>query len=140
MRRRGPWERPGRRSTSAPAAWITSRVSPFSFSTGGGIGYSGVAEPYLNFGMPGVLIIFFGLGYFLMRQENSRRGSVYRTAVLACSYAALLWTVRNDFGNFARPVAWSILFVFAVYLLAERRRSRTTEPASTQRPGASAFF
>jgi oligosaccharide repeat unit polymerase len=108
-----------------PAHWITSRTEPILYARGGGLGYSGVAEPYLNFGLPGVIFFFSGLGYFLIKLERKFQEDPYKLAVLMCSYAALLWTTRNDFTNFIRPTIWAWVFVYFLYFMASRKIVRS---------------
>jgi len=119
------WAAPEARRTTDPAAWITSRVEPLTFRTGGGIGYSGVAEPYLNFGPVGVVAFFMLLG-FILAAVDERRPGIYARAVTACAYAALLWTVRNDFSNLVRPAVWAAAVVGVLYLLLAARRLHFT--------------
>jgi oligosaccharide repeat unit polymerase len=104
-----------------PAHWITARTEPILYARGGGLGYSGVAEPYLNFGVPGVIFFFSGLGYFLIKLERKFHEDPYKIAVLMCSYAALLWTTRNDFVNFFRPAIWACIFILFLRLMASRK-------------------
>ncbi|MGO9371448.1 MAG: O-antigen polysaccharide polymerase Wzy [Syntrophobacteraceae bacterium] len=110
------WERPNSLDTVAPSAWIMERVDPYLFAMGGGIGFSGIAEPFLNFGPFGV-VLFFGLaGYLLMKYERASNSRInpYYFAVLMCAYASLLWTCRNDFLEFFRPTAWAFVFVTGI--------------------------
>jgi len=118
------WSAPESRNERDPASWITARVEPLAQQTGGGIGYSGIAEPYLNFGPMGVLLFFLLLGFVLARLDRMNLG-IHAAAVVACGYAALLWTVRNDFSNLIRPVVWGALVVGALHLISATRRARS---------------
>lgn len=109
------WQSPERFEGLPPAAWITNQVSAWTFKRGGGIGYSGVAEPYLNFGVPGIIGFFLILGYVLSRCSAvvAQKQDLYFTAAVMCAFAGLLWTTRNDFTNFVRPAIWPLLIVYA---------------------------
>lgn len=96
----------------APNLWITAVVEPSTFAAGGGLGYSGIAEPYLNFGYTGILVWFAALGYVLARldataSESNRVG----IAVRALFLVAVVTTVRNDMTNFVRPFFWPLLLM-----------------------------
>ena len=41
-----------------PSEWITYRLDPIRFAAGEGVGFSGIGEPYINFGLTGVVIYF----------------------------------------------------------------------------------
>jgi len=117
------WKAPQALGTTTPAHWITHIAEPALFARAGGMGYSGIAEPYLNFGVPGVVLYFLTLGYFLMRIDRLAPGNRYLQAAIAGALPALLWTTRNDFTNFVRPVVLSFLFVYGIKLLATMRGS-----------------
>lgn len=122
------WQSPERFEDLAPGAWITNQVSPWVFKRGGGIGYSGVAEPYLNFGVPGIIGFFLILGYVLARVDTvvTQKHDLYVTAAVMCAFAALLWTTRNSFTNFVRPATWPLVVIYGVKLLTSRRLTQST--------------
>jgi oligosaccharide repeat unit polymerase len=120
------WTRADSLNTVAPSAWITERVDPYAFARGGGMGSSGIAEPFLNFGPFGV-VLFFGLaGYLLMKYEHASRANPYHFAVLMCAYASLLWTCRNDFTEFFRPTIWAVVFVTGISFLVKLKLAMTS--------------
>lgn len=120
------WARVDSVNTDAPSAWITERVDPYIFSRGGGMGSSGIAEPFLNFGPFGV-VLFFGLaGYLLMKYEHVSKTNPYQQAVLMCAYASLLWTCRNDFSEFFRPTAWAFVFVTGISFFVKLKLATTS--------------
>jgi len=53
----------------APADWITYRLNRWKFDNGQGVGFSAVAEPYLNFGTAGVVLFFVFLGFLFGRLD-----------------------------------------------------------------------
>jgi oligosaccharide repeat unit polymerase len=97
-----------------PSDWLTYRVLPEKFAVGEGVGFTGIGEPYLNFGLPGVVIFFVVLGYFLGRLDLSNL--LEHPAMLVFS-TAILWrliqTVRDDFGNFIKPM----VFIYIMLML-----------------------
>jgi oligosaccharide repeat unit polymerase len=92
-----------------PSHWITAVVDPWSYRNYGGMGFSAVAEPYMNFGIPGVVIFFLGLAFLLVWLERVSIRSSYSLASWALVVGSLLWTTRNDFSNFFRPAIWGLL-------------------------------
>jgi hypothetical protein len=102
-----------------PAHWITALVDPWTYKNYGGIGFSAIAEPYMNFGIPGVLIYFLSLSFFLIYLEQISIRSAYALAAWALILGPLLWTTRNDFTNFFRPAAWGLLTLATVKLFSE---------------------
>lgn len=101
-----------------PNHWITFTVEPWTHAAFGGLGFSAVAEPYLNFGVAGVVAYFFLLGVGLGRADLwLATGPSRRTlAMIALCFMPLLLTARNDYHNFIRPAVWGI----AMVLLVER--------------------
>jgi O-antigen polysaccharide polymerase Wzy len=95
----------------SPSNWITAVADPWSYKNYGGMGFSAVAEPYMNLGTPGVVVFFLGLGYMLVWLERASIRSSARLASWALILGSLLWTTRNDFASFFRPVAWGVLCV-----------------------------
>lgn len=95
-----------------PADWLTYRIAPWHFSHGYGVGFSAIAEPYLNFGTSGVLIFFIVLGYALGRLDSL---PLFQSPHLFIFSAAMLWplirTVRNDSSNFFKPLVFSLLIL-----------------------------
>jgi oligosaccharide repeat unit polymerase len=95
-----------------PSDWLTYEIKRDQFDRGGGVGFSALAEPYLNFGVAGVVMFFFSIGYLLIRLD--------KTDLLYNRYAyifaaAMIWplmrTVRNDFSNFLKPLGFLILIL-----------------------------
>jgi oligosaccharide repeat unit polymerase len=119
--------------------WASFHIIPEQFALGGGAGYSGVAEPYFNFGLVGVLLYFGLLGVFLGRLDSLpiflyRNWLVFSVLV----YWHLLPTVRNGFAVFSKPAVFTLIIV-VTWLLVRRAfptaglRGRTkVEPQTSQ--------
>jgi O-antigen polysaccharide polymerase Wzy len=110
------WEASSRTSDAdlPPSHWITALVDPWTYKNYGGMGFSAIAEPYMNFGVLGVLIYFFLLSFFLTYLEQISIRSAYALAAWALILGPLLWTTRNDFTNFFRPAVWGLLTLAAI--------------------------
>jgi oligosaccharide repeat unit polymerase len=101
----------------APSDWLTFRLEPIKFRNGEGVGFSAIAEPYLNFGFSGVVLFFSGMGFALGRldQENL----IIRPGwLLFCGsvFWPLVRTVRNDVNNFTKPLVFLYLILGAWFL------------------------
>jgi hypothetical protein len=122
------WNAPVARKLT-PAAWATLHADPWAFEHGGGIGFSGIAEPYLNFGRSGVVLFFLVLGYGI-RAGNRWLASQqpFRAAIVAASFGFILWTVRNDAMALVRAVGLAMVIVLIARCLAafHPRRSVTS--------------
>lgn len=98
---------------SAPSDWLTYRLSPEKFAVGEGVGFTGIGEPYLNFGLPGIGVFFLVLGYLLGRLDQVNL--LQQPGFLIFS-SAMLWhlaqTVRDGFGNFIKPVIFTYIILF----------------------------
>ena len=120
-----------------PNHWITYAVAPWALASFEGLGFSAIAEPYLNFGIPGVLAYFLALGVVLGRLDLAlaRGQSRRRLALIAVVFMPLLLTVRNDFHNFVRPAVWGVGLVLLIEQVhgTQRQAQRAFPPA---RPAA----
>jgi oligosaccharide repeat unit polymerase len=126
------WEAPSTESVDdlPPGHWITAMVDPWAYKNYGGIGFSAIAEPYMNFGSAGVVVYFLLLAFLLVRLEQASIRSSYALAIWALVLGPLLWTTRNDSGNFFRPAVWGLLCLGIVWtasqsysLIARKRRT-----------------
>jgi oligosaccharide repeat unit polymerase len=111
----------------APADWITFRLNRWKFDNGQGVGFSAIAEPYLNFGTFGVIAYFVLLGVVLAQIDKINViARPYMYLLLATSYWPFLRTVRNDFGNFSKPFAFIIIILLiwnvSLAVIGQRRK------------------
>jgi hypothetical protein len=93
----------------APNNWLIAVVDPWTFEHYGGLGFSAVAEPYMNFGITGVVGYFLLLGFLLLRLDHFSIQSSYGLAAWALILGPLLWTTRNDSANFFRPAIFGLV-------------------------------
>ncbi|MGA8101084.1 MAG: O-antigen polysaccharide polymerase Wzy [Candidatus Acidiferrales bacterium] len=128
------WEAPATESMDdlPPGHWITAMVDPWAYKNYGGIGFSAVAEPYMNFGLAGVVGYFLLLGFLLVRLEQVSIRSSHALACWALVLGPLLWTTRNDFTNFFRPAAWGLICIGVAWFFC---RDRALMPKPGRREG-----
>jgi oligosaccharide repeat unit polymerase len=114
------WQSPATESIDdlSPSHWLIAVVDPWTYRNNGGMGFSAVAEPYMNFGTPGVLGYFLLLGYLLVRLDHISIKNPYALACWALVLGPLLWTTRNDFANFFRPAVWGLCCLGVIRLLS----------------------
>ena len=93
----------------APNNWLIAVVDPWTFEHYGGLGFSAVAEPYMNFGIAGVLGYFMLLAFLLVRLDHLSIRSPYGLGCWALILGPLLWTTRNDSANFFRPAIFGLV-------------------------------
>ncbi len=118
-----------------PNHWITYAVEPWTWAAFGGLGFSAVAEPYLNFGVPGIVGYFLLLGFCLGRLDLVLAGGAPRRtlALAAVVFMPLLLTVRNDYSNFVRPAVWSVCIVLLIEWVYGVRVAPRRAPAPAPR-------
>ncbi|HEY3446516.1 MAG TPA: O-antigen polysaccharide polymerase Wzy [Myxococcales bacterium] len=105
-----------------PSAWATLQADPWAFDNGYGIGFSGVAEPYLNFGLAGVLLVFLALGGIVRTWERWLSRDPFRAAIGAASFGFVLWSVRNEAMDLFRVMAIASGIVLGAWALSALRR------------------
>jgi oligosaccharide repeat unit polymerase len=102
----GSWSAAERARILAPADWYIFRTNRYMFDSGGGSGFSTVAEAYMNFGIFGIFFVFLLIGFILSRLDHLQ---LHNYPILLTMVAVSMWpllkTVRNDFGNFVKPVS-----------------------------------
>lgn len=113
-----------------PSAWATRLTDRWTFEHGGGVGFSGVAEPYLNFATAGVVVFFLLLGYAIHRFDAWLGNDPFRGAIGAATFGFVLWSVRNDVMELFRALALASATVLAAWVVArlEHRRPVAATP------------
>ena len=99
--------------------WLIWTVDPIWAREGGGLGFSAVAEAYLNFGVPGIAVSMVLFGFFLARLDLWGN-SPARVAMVATLLAFILRWPRDESASMVRPAFW---FAIAPYLAVLALRS-----------------
>lgn len=105
-----------------------------------GLGYSLVAESYLQGGVTAVILVHFILGFgmtaawFALERRPQPNWIAYTTIILSAAY---FW-VRNDMTEIAKPVVWGFGLTFiipyvAVHALRQRRSAERPTPITITR-------
>jgi oligosaccharide repeat unit polymerase len=96
----------------SPADWMTFYINPYAFRKGTGVGFSAVAEPYINFGYVGVLAYFIMLGATFAYLDGLDL-RYHPWILFMCSSVgwALLKTVRNTSGEFIKPMIFTLIVI-----------------------------
>ena len=103
-----------------PGRWLTWAVRPDFAARGGGLGYSFIAEAYLNFGLFGAPIALGVLGFFFAKlvlwADRSRDPA--KMAMVASFTSSFLFYARAESALMARPLIWySFIPFFCVFFL-----------------------
>lgn len=112
-----------------PGDWMTYIIDPQKFRIGHGVGFSAIAEPYVNFGFGGIVVFFLVVGLcfaWLDRVDMLRRPWIL--LLTSSTLWALLRTVRNSFGNFVKPLVF-VLVVVVIWWMVLRIFGRNAVPA-----------
>ncbi len=120
-----------------PSHWVSRLAAPWNYQNFGGLGFSAVAEPYMNLGPWGVAMAFWLLGYGLARVDRVDLQRPTQLACLGMVLGPLLWATRNGAGVFVRPAIWGVALTFAARFVGDslaRARSQRVQAAPRLRP------
>ncbi len=106
-----------RLADDSPGHWITAITDRWTYEHGGTIGFSAVAEPYLNFGWGGIVCYFSAIGFIITTISKYILPYSIRTCCIILVFTNLLWTARNDMVNFTYSTAWSAIILLAIYFV-----------------------
>jgi oligosaccharide repeat unit polymerase len=100
-----------------PSSWLIQTVDPYTAARGGGLGYSFIAEAYLNAGWAGVILVSGMLGFTFAKLATSfsNTGDLAKIACTAVILVFALKYARNDSTEFVRGVVW---YALGPYVLA----------------------
>ena len=96
-----------------PATWLTYREAGLR-TPKSGLGFSSVAEAYLNFGTMGIPFVFLLAGFVLRGVEfkTFASPSLTRLVVLAILLGNLFYWARGSIDSWFRPIAWAMGMVW----------------------------
>src|SRR5262249_25008661 len=102
-----------------PCDWLIWQVDPYTAELGGTLGYSFIAEAYLNFGWlgaPFVMILGGYAGSRIMRwADRSRRAD--RAALTAAAACFLVFSVRGELAVVLRGLLWYACLPYCAVLI-----------------------
>lgn len=115
--------------------WVTRIVDPGFAASGGSLGYSFIAEAYLNWGWIGGPI-FLGIIGFLFAQLvywGYGTGSPARMAVVASFLCFVIFWARGESINIVRPLVWYSLVPYLMILFVAYMDRRSIQPMNLWR-------
>ncbi len=106
--------------------WVTWIVNPGFAAAGGSLGYSFIAEAYLNWGWIGGPLFLGIVGFFFAQLASwgCRTGAPARLAVIASFLTFIIFWSRGESINIVRPLVWYSLvpYVMILFVAAMDRR------------------
>jgi oligosaccharide repeat unit polymerase len=106
-----------------PTIWFNQTFFPNIYISGGGVGFSLVAEGYMNFGIVGVVIWFVILGIFVNYLYKRGAKSAIWLIIYILSMPILVFSTRADFSTILtqsiKQIALPILFLYLLQMFME---------------------
>lgn len=98
--------------------WLIREVDPYTASVGGGLGYSFIAEAYLNFGWWGVPLVLglIGLLFGGLVLWAGRSGDIARLATVASFASFFLFFARGEAALVVRGLVWYAILPYLAIL------------------------
>jgi hypothetical protein len=118
--------------------WLMQTVDPSGAKQQGGLGYSCIAEAYLNFGWTGVPVIMGLVGFGISRLATmGSQGDRRRLAMIATVTAFVLKFPRDEASSMVRAIVWYSWLPYAaatmiVLVGARAARKRAHVPSAGQ--------
>lgn len=108
------------------SAWLTEIVNPYLAARGGSIGFSFIAEAYLNFGWLGLTGWMALLGAFFagLTTWSESLNRPLRVAFVGSFLASCLYYARGEFLFIPRPLVWYALLPMLLAILLHRYAHR----------------
>jgi len=94
--------------------WLVRSINPWLAARGGAYGYSCIAEAYLNFGRPGVILMMglYGMMFIALILWAEKSGDPARFALVATILAFVLRFPRDEVAGVIRPVVWNAVLPY----------------------------
>jgi hypothetical protein len=128
----------------AGGAQLVSQFTGQTFASGTSVGVGQVLEFYMNFGVPGVVIGFLGLGFLLMRLDLGIMRALATGDVRGLMLRVMPGlTLLQPGGNLAEIIVGFVAALVAAFLLLQlpflSRRHQPKEPAIAPRASLASF-
>lgn len=107
--------------TMRVAEWLTYVVDASTWRAGGGLGASGISEPYINFG-PSAVPVHFCILFFILTWYDLR-SSIEPWALAKGSLIVMpvCWSARDDVHSIVRGAVWGIAVLWCLRVLMAKR-------------------
>jgi oligosaccharide repeat unit polymerase len=111
------------------SSWLVRTISYDTAAAGGGMGYSFIAEAYLNFGWAGppLVMILMGFGFASVECFAARSASPAAAALMGVVTVFGLIYARAEMSNVVRPIIWCGFVPLGVLAMFVKRRKRLGE-------------
>src|SRR5579883_3293340 len=118
--------------------WLVWRVDPYWAAQRGGLGFSAIAEAYLNFGVSGVVFVMTLIGFALQMLVGwaERHQGHARLAVVASVLAVILRFPRDESASMVRYLVWYSFAPYALVVLIARFRAARRASTEAETPVA----
>ncbi|MBB6502408.1 O-antigen polysaccharide polymerase Wzy [Pedobacter cryoconitis] len=77
-----------------------------------GLGTNIIADIYMSFGFPGVVLLMTGLGYFISMTLDKAKTNIYALVCYGIMMSYAVFLVRAEFFFFLRFLVWGIIIVY----------------------------
>jgi oligosaccharide repeat unit polymerase len=103
--------------------WLTETINPIEAKLGGSLGYSFIAEAYLNFGWLGAPIAIGIMGFLFVKLIlwGFKPNELAKMATLASFLSFVLFFPRSESVAMVRPFLWYSAFPFIIISLLNSR-------------------
>ncbi len=104
-----------------PSIWLTWQVDPYLANIGGGVGFSLIAEAYLNFGWFGIPVILFVIGLLYGRLTSWYELSMdsINFAIAACFCNVFTLYARSEMAVLFRGIIWYCLIPWLLIIFVK---------------------
>ena len=116
--------------------WLVRTVSYDTASSGGGLGYSFIAESYLNFGWmgPPLVMVLLGFGIVALESFAARSASPAASSLMGVALYFGLIYARAESTDIVRSIVWCGFMPLAFLALFVAQKQLWRRPAITLRP------
>jgi oligosaccharide repeat unit polymerase len=104
-----------------PSEWLRWNFSPAQAELGQGFGFSMIGEAFFNFGIVGVAVVMFLLGYFISRLSKLSKynESGFYNVTLAVILSNIFWGIRNQLSSIVRDIVLQIIIIFIITIFVK---------------------
>ncbi|MDV2684407.1 O-antigen polymerase [Alkalihalophilus lindianensis] len=121
-------------NSTSPGAWFNQNFYPELVASGGGNGFSLVAEGYLNFGILGVILWFAILGLILKYLYKKAHTGLIWALIYIILIPIVIYANRGDFATiltyFSKHIALPLILVFFIKHILEKDTFILKKPRS----------